>query len=128
MDAMNMRMTRNLFDDDVVQEIDKYHKSRGLCFALSGAGEGSGAGGSKASAASSSTSSAGREKISVTGYHTPEWAKAYLPKVSGCWIRRDVVRFMRWQTMYPTKAPPSHWGRSWGKEFSESEALIYVLT
>jgi hypothetical protein len=84
MDAMNMGMTCNLFDDDVVQNIDKYHKSRGLCFAEAGAGEGSGGSGSKASAPGSSSSSSGREKISVTGYHAPEPAKAYLPKVSGC--------------------------------------------
>lgn len=127
MDAINMGMTKNLFDDDVQKELGDYHKARGLYFGLNEALRPSGAGSGGGSASSSSGPSS-RETISLRGSKTPAWARDYLPPgVPGCCITKDTVRHMRWQTTYPTAAPPSHWSKSWGASCSDEQALAFVL-
>ena len=71
-------------------------------------------------AGGSAAASGSKAKVHITGAHTPEWARGYLPPVAGVWIRLDQVRHFRWQAGYPrAKTPRSH-----GIAFGAGDAIL----
>ena len=72
-----------------------------------------------------------RARVSVRGYHTPQAAKDLLPRIKGCTIACDNVRFHRWQVSYLQKAAaPYSFSRAWRKDGGpprEAECLAACL-
>lgn len=129
----NLQMTKHLIDDEVVDDIVKYQKASGCepkprKSPAQASSSGDGIAPITGNASSAALKGQDKPRLSFKGYHTPESAKDLIPKVSGCWLKRDDVRFFRWSGRYPT--PPgqqSHWTKCWSQAFSEEKALRFVL-
>lgn len=135
LDHANLEMTRHLIEEDIVQDITKYQKERGThpsskppSSSAPNPGPGVTSTAASASTGSAASSSRPQAKLHFSGYHTPEGAKALIPQVAGCWIKRDDVRHMRWAAHYPMPAgTQSHWTKTWNEHYPESKALHYCV-
>ena len=96
-DSANLKLSRNLVEDEVVDDIEQFQKSTRAGTSKPKATP-SAASGASSSGASSSVGPAAptvRERLSFKGYKTPDAPKAFLPKVPGCRWQLDDVRFHR---------------------------------
>lgn len=62
----------------------------------------------------------------VDGSLTSEAARAYLPKVAGCRMFKDVKLHMRWSVTYPKDAPPRSCSKAFGT-CSDRGAMFFCL-
>lgn len=129
LDVHCSHVSADLLDADAKLALSKWQESRGLhpsYLDKAEAGESIAKLVSKAS--SSKADGSGRIKVSLTGSHTPEWAMALLlVGVTGCGVKCDTTRHMRWQTFYPCETPPRSWSRSWGSGHTSDQCLMYCL-
>lgn len=115
----NLENLEGILDDDDFEALKatKARRDAGGAAASSSSGAAASSSGAPAAPAAPPDPPA-REKVSLKGSLTPDWAKNLLPQVKGCVLTLDTVRHFRWAVRYDRKPEAP---RGFSKAFGRGE-------